>query len=227
MATRISGLIFAVGLGVTLTCQAEDIYFQETSQPVQEQMQPTPVEQPMNHLVTSATASPEQTQLDKTDTSEKPGFWQRQWNTVTETYHAPDSELYIPLYTWHNRATYDHDKIKEYNENPWGIGYGKYRYDEDGDWHAVYAMIFMDSHDDPEPIIGYAFEKIWRPSKNWRFGAGFTLGITMRSDFDYIPIPAPLPLLSVGYRQLTLETTYIPGGKNNGNVLFTWLRWQL
>lgn len=44
------------------------------------------------------------------------------------------SELYVPLRTWHNRATYDHNKLKEFNESPWGLGYGKGYIDEKGDW---------------------------------------------------------------------------------------------
>ena len=57
--------------------------------------------------------------------------------------------------------------------------------------------------------------------------AGFTVGVTARSDYSYIPFPAILPLVSVEYRRLALQATYIPGGHNNGNVLFGWLRWQL
>ncbi|MCW3480249.1 lipid IV(A) palmitoyltransferase PagP [Neisseriaceae bacterium JH1-16] len=158
----------------------------------------------------------------------KPGFWQHSWDNIAATWDSDQYELYLPVETWHNRAFYDREKIDEYNERPWGLGIGRYRYDADGDWHAVYAMAFLDSHKDVEPFAGYAFQKIWRPGgDDLRLGAGFTLGMTARSDYSYVPIPVVLPLVSVEYRRLALQATYIPGGHNNGNVLFAWLRWQL
>ena len=156
-----------------------------------------------------------------------PGFWQRSWDNVETTWRSDRYELYLPAITWHNRAFYDRDKIDEYNEHPWGLGLGRYRYDSDGNWHALYAMFFLDSHDKVEPFAGYAWQKIWRPADDVRLGAGFTVGVTARSDYSYIPFPAILPLVSVEYRRLALQATYIPGGHNNGNVLFGWLRWQL
>ncbi|MCG9025026.1 lipid IV(A) palmitoyltransferase PagP [Laribacter hongkongensis] len=155
------------------------------------------------------------------------GFWQRSWDNVETTWRSDRYELYLPAITWHNRAFYDRDKIDEYNEHPWGLGLGRYRYDSDGNWHALYAMFFLDSHDKVEPFAGYAWQKIWRPADDVRLGAGFTVGVTARSDYSYIPFPAILPLVSVEYRRLALQATYIPGGHNNGNVLFGWLRWQL
>lgn len=155
-------------------------------------------------------------------------LWHRLLNNISLTWDSPNQELYIPLNTWHNRWTYDDDKIESYNERPWGIGYGKYRYDEDNNWHAVYAMAFMDSHNEVEPIIGYGYQKMWIPGEmdGWRFGIGFTASITARHEYHYIPIPLPLPLLSIEYNKFALQTTYIPGTYNNGNVLFTWMRWQ-
>lgn len=50
-------------------------------------------------------------------------------------------------------------KTNRYNETPWGFGMGKYRYDNDGDWHSLYAMAFMDSNNRVQPIMGYGFEK--------------------------------------------------------------------
>ncbi|MDN0074722.1 lipid IV(A) palmitoyltransferase PagP [Crenobacter sp. SG2303] len=157
----------------------------------------------------------------------KPGFWQYSWVNIADTWRSDQYELYVPVEAWHNRAFYDKEKIDRFNERPWGLGIGRYRYDADGDWHAVYAMAFLDSHRDVEPFGGYAFQTLWRPISNLRLGAGFAVGVTARSDSGYVPIPAVLPLVSVEYRKLALQATYIPGGHNNGNVLFAWLRWQL
>ena len=54
----------------------------------------------------------------------------------------------IPINTWHNQHYYRAEKIDGVNEWPSGLGVGKYRYDEDGDWHGLYATVFLDLHDD-------------------------------------------------------------------------------
>ncbi|HGN0867665.1 TPA: lipid IV(A) palmitoyltransferase PagP [Providencia alcalifaciens] len=156
------------------------------------------------------------------------GLWDKFTNNVSTTWDSDKYELYIPFFTWHNRLMYDKEKTDTYNEEPWGFGIGKYRYDEDNDWHALYAMAFMDSHNKVEPIVGYGFQKMWIPGDldGFRMGAGFTLGITAREEYSYIPLPAPLPLVSIEYDKLSVQATYIPGTYNNGNVLFAWLRWQ-
>lgn len=155
-----------------------------------------------------------------------PDWWQRISHEVDQTWHSDRNELFVPLHTWHNRHMYTAEKIASYNENPWGIGAGKYRYDDQGNWHALYAMAFLDSHSKLEPIAGYGYEKIWRPGGDWRLGAGFTAGLTARDDYHYYPIPLILPLVSVGFGRFTLQSTYVPGGKGYGNILFTWMRWQ-
>lgn len=153
--------------------------------------------------------------------------WSHIEDSLSKTWNADNYELLIPINTWHNRHYYSSEKIDEYNENPWGLGIGKYRYDNEGDWHSFYAMAFSDSHKDIEPAAGYAFQKKWRPSDEFRIGAGYTAGFTFRKDYDYLPIPVLAPIASIEYKQLALQSTYIFGGKGNGNILFTWLRWQL
>nr|WP_170158962.1 lipid IV(A) palmitoyltransferase PagP [Brenneria alni] len=157
-------------------------------------------------------------------------WWQRSKNNLSKTWsESPNHDIYIPAITWHNRWTYDKDKTDEYNERPWGAGYGVSRLDEDGDWHSLYIMAFKDSHNKWEPIGGYGFEKRWHPTRDQDFqlGLGFTAGVTMRDNWNYIPIPVLLPLASISYQNLSFQATYIPGTHNNGNVFFAWFRWQI
>lgn len=156
------------------------------------------------------------------------GFWDRAKQSLSKTWHSPDRDLFVPLNTWHNRHTYDRHKIDRYNERPWGLGYAVSRIDDDGDWHSIYAMAFKDSHNKFQPIIGYGYQKYWRPfDGKFALGGGYTLGVTARDDMHWIPIPAPLPIVSINYDRLAIQSTYIPGGHNNGNVLFTWAVWRL
>lgn len=155
------------------------------------------------------------------------------WDTFTgnvqQTWQQPDNiDVYVPAITWHNRWTYDEEHIKRYNERPWGAGGGVSRYDDKGNWHGLYLMAFKDSFNKWEPFGGYGWEATWRPlaDQNFHYGLGYTAGITARHNWGYYPVPAILPLASIGYGSLNFQMTYIPGTYNNGNVYFAWLRWQ-
>lgn len=154
-------------------------------------------------------------------------WYRRLWDGTTELWRGGASELYLPFHTHHLRFAYTRDKIDEYQENTFGIGYGSGRYRDNGDWHGLYAMGFQDSHFKPSYMAGYGYMTYWRPAEDLRLGVGFTAFLMARSDYaGYIPFPAALPIASLGYKNLSLETAYVPGGKGNGNVLFVWARYQ-
>lgn len=188
-----------------------------------------PTSMPASSVLATTASSVSASQADSIATSNPvPGnYWGSAKQALQQVWDSDQYELYVPLHIWHNRRTYSATKIASYNEDPWGIGFGKYRYDAAGNWHALFAMAFLESHNTIEPIVGYGYQKMWRPAQDWRLGAGFTVGVTMRSDYNYLPIPILLPIASIEYGRFSVQTTYIPGGHNNGNVLFTWLRWRM
>lgn len=144
---------------------------------------------------------------------------------IAATYGEGRWSAMIPVRVWHNRLTYDKEHIDKYNEEPWGFGLGLSRFRGD-DWHGLYAMAFKDSNSYMETFFGYAFmkNKALDEANHWKLGYGYTLGITQRHEYSYIPVPLPLPIVSLGYKRVTLNAAYVPGVKNDGNVLFSWLR---
>ncbi|GHD92506.1 lipid A palmitoyltransferase PagP [Pseudocitrobacter faecalis] len=150
-------------------------------------------------------------------------------DNIAQTWDEPQHyDLYVPAITWHARFAYDKEKTDRYNERPWGAGFGVSRWDENGNWHGIYLMAFKDSWNKWEPIGGYGWEKTWRPltDDNFRLGLGYTVGVTARDNYNYVPIPVLLPMASIGYGPATFQMTYIPGTYNNGNVYFAWMRFQ-
>lgn len=135
-------------------------------------------------------------------------------------------DLYLPLYAWHNRLTYDREHIDRYNENPWGAGFGISRYNSEGTWSALYALYFEDSNSYGETYFGYArqWNRYAGENNAWHAGVGYALGLTQRHEYSYIPVPLPLPMAGAGYRNFELHAVYIPGIKNDGNVLFAFSR---
>nr|WP_208949870.1 lipid IV(A) palmitoyltransferase PagP [Rahnella sp. ChDrAdgB13] len=157
------------------------------------------------------------------------GLWSSFKNNIAETWNKPQQQdLFIPVLTRHNRHTHSKKQIDGYNEHPWGGGYGVSRYDDKGNWHALYAMAFKDSFNHWEPVAGYGYEKIWQPfsDQEFRLGAGYIAAISARDNYDYVPFPMVLPLVSAGYSRVTFQATYVPGTNTKGNVLFGWFRFQ-
>ena len=160
------------------------------------------------------------------DEAEK-GFFADAWDTVKLTYDTGKSELLVPTYTWHLPFAYTRQKIDEYQNYPLGLGIGRGRIDEKGNYHGVYAMGFQDSHFKPEWLVGYAWKTYWDLGAGIKGGLGFTTGITARSDYShYMPVPLIFPMGSVESGRWSLDIAYVPGGKGNGNVMFFTNKWR-
>lgn len=131
-------------------------------------------------------------------------------------------ELYLPLHSHHLRSAYTREQIRHFNESPWGLGLGKGLHGKNGDWHGVYALVFQDSHAKPEYSLGYSYKTFWPVlTDDARFGLGMTVLLTSRADIrHYTPFPLLLPIISLEYRDVSLEANFVPGGKKNGNVFF-------
>lgn len=151
---------------------------------------------------------------------------------IKDVFVSEGYDVLLPVLMWHNRAMYD-DVTS--NEVPWGIGIGKSMFDAEGDSHMLFAMGFSDSNKDFQPFIGYGLLYNWRPvdETDFRLGGGFILGITARKHWDpmpdgfsYVPFPAALPAVGVGYKSFDAVFTYIPWVRNNGNVLFGILKYH-
>lgn len=144
-------------------------------------------------------------------------------------WNSKNYDVYVPFYAWHNRFTYDDEHIAKYNEKALGFGLGRSVYDEQGNWYGVYAFAFRDSNSKLETVAGFAYQKNQNLDENgdWKIGIGYTLGITQREEYAYVPVPIPLPIAGIEYKRWALQGAYVPGLKNFGNVALFWLRFRL
>lgn len=135
-------------------------------------------------------------------------WWDAVTDDISQTWEQPDRyDLYLPFLSWHARFMYDKEKTDNYNEMPWGGGLGVSRYNDEGNWSALFAMMFKDSHNEWQPAMGYGWEKGWYldNAKDFRLGLGAAAGITARDDFaNYVPLPFIFPLFSAGYKRVTV-----------------------
>ena len=145
---------------------------------------------------------------------------------LSQTWTQGRDEVYLPFHAHHMRYAYTQEKIDSFREDSWGLGYGRSRYDEEGNWHGWYGMAFLDSHSKIEPIVGYGYQWIWGPQQGLHAGLGYTVMVTARRDIsNYMPIPGILPIASINYDRASLNATFVPGGDGNGNIIFLWGRY--
>lgn len=157
-----------------------------------------------------------------------PAWFKPACETLHQTWTEGRNELYFTGYAWHNRYLYSKERIDTYNELAWGGGLGKSYYNKKGDWNGLYAFVFLDSHKNPDPFVGYSFVKMKHFNEDVHAGLGYGVFVTARPDiFHNIPFPGILPLLTLGYKRFTLTATYIPGAAGAGNVLFLFARYLL
>lgn len=135
-----------------------------------------------------------------------------------------DNILYLSGYAYHDRGTYSEEKIESFNELAWGAGFGRTLIDAKGNSNTLFALAFLDSHEDIEAQVGYAREWRWQFAEHAAVGGGFVAMLVSRSDiFNHFPFPAILPVASLEVHRVALMASYIPklgGDGGNGNVLY-------
>lgn len=158
----------------------------------------------------------------------KRGFVAKITDRLKEIYKDGKEVVYFSGFAYHDRNTYTKEKLAELNEKAWGFGYGRERINENGNYESINLMTFLDSHNDPSYTLAYFWQKLFRVSGSTTLGAGFTAGLTSRSDIlHHVPIPYAFPAFSVNVGKYSLMSILIPklnGGINHGAVLFLFLK---
>ena len=151
------------------------------------------------------------------------------WERSKEAWRKGAWDLYFTGYAWHAPYAYNKQKREEYNDFAAGGGVGRSVFDDDGDRHSLYGMVFEDSHYKPQYTAGYAWMRYSgsRDSLNW--GLGYTVYLFARSDVNhYVPAPMAGLLASARYESLELMVAAVPFGKaDSGNIALVFLRWSL
>jgi len=151
--------------------------------------------------------------------------WWESWKAdLRATWNSREHAIMIPFNTYHVRGTYDNDRLKQFNEMPWGLGVERHYTDELRNRHSLYVLVFSESYSKPQPAVGYAWEKniFLNNTRTARVGLGFNAMLTGRYKSNYFPLPGATPTFSVNYRCYSVQTTWVPYlGRNDGNVFLT------
>lgn len=159
-------------------------------------------------------------------------WWQYAKSKANSIATEGQADLYLTGYSYHGRHTYTADRIAEFNEESWGIGYGKSLTNARGDEESLFFIMISDSHYKPQPMLGYAYQWMWPVVKSGlEIGAGYAAMAVSRADyFGGVPFPLVLPVASIGTKKFRAMASYIPrisNSKGNGDVLFVFCRVEL
>ena len=133
------------------------------------------------------------------------------WRGMKTIISDGNTGLLIPAYTIHPGWAYKTNKRRNENGYTWGGGISRNLIDARGNRRIVYAMAFSDSHSNIEPFLGYGWLSRWRIGNSpLHAEAGYTIGLTARGDYKWIPFPAPLPLVGIGTDSFSLYGTFVP-----------------
>lgn len=133
------------------------------------------------------------------------------------------TEVYLPLYTYHAPYAYSSERRAELNAYPLGVGIGKGITKESGEWEGVYALVFSDSHREAEPVVGYGRTWPLVGDKSRNISIGFEAFMTSRADtLNNLPFPGILPIITATpIESLKFTAVVIPGLQHGtGNVVF-------
>jgi len=157
-----------------------------------------------------------------TETEAESSLYQSVKNHLGDIWDNGLYQILFPIHTYHSPLTYNSEKRKKYNENPWGGGIGKYIEPEPNRRYGLSFMTFQDSFNKPEPTFFYSWQHLWRAGKDFRPTAGFVAGITFRENYHWLPIPGAAPTIGLEYKSFSIDTLYVPGF----DVFLTWLTWR-
>jgi len=153
-----------------------------------------------------------------------PSWWQGWKSNLRATWESDDHAVIVPLNIYHVRSTYTRERIERYNEMPWGLGFERYHTNSSRNRHSFYVLAFSDSYARVQSNVGYAWEKscFLDNAGDMRIGLGFNATVAFRYRQDYLPFPGVIPMISLNYKCLSLQTTWVPYiGPSNGNVFLT------
>jgi palmitoyl transferase len=158
-------------------------------------------------------------------------FVDRACSRLVHTWKNGNHEIMLSGFQWHLPYSYEPAKRAELNENAWGGGYARTVEEAGGNTHTVYFLAFLDSHENVQNNLGYAWSTYWGPRDGPQPGLGYTVFIVQRPDIaSGFPVPAVLPTASLRMGPFTLVSSFIPklnGGVNHGSVLYVFGRYTL
>jgi palmitoyl transferase len=145
------------------------------------------------------------------DEEQNKGWLSGAWDGTKRIWSEGSQDLYISGYVWHMPYKWSAERRSSFNNNAWGLGYGRTLADERDNQRMLYAIIATDSYRKPMYMAGYAWLARWPITGELRVGAGYSALLVRHESTADFPVPVVVPLVSVGSNNAALYVTYISG----------------
>ena len=145
-------------------------------------------------------------------TEQEKGWWSGAWDGTKRIWREGGHDLYLSGYYWHSPVWYSAEQRSKYSDTAFGLGYGRTLTDEKDNQRMLFAIVAQDSLRKPMYLAGYAWLARWRiGDEGFRVGAGYSVTVISHSSLDYIPVPFPTPMLSLGTDRVSAFATWVGG----------------
>ena len=140
------------------------------------------------------------------------GWFHGAWDGIKRIWNDGRNDIYLSGYYVHLPYRFTAEERASYNDWGLGGGIGRSLIDERDNERMLFGMVVQDSYSKPMYLAGYGWLARWKIADELRVGAGYTVTIISNSKAtNYIPFPAPTPLVSIGTDDVALYGTFIPG----------------
>jgi len=136
------------------------------------------------------------------------GWFSDQWEAGKSLASHGRMSLLLPIQTYHSPARYENSE--QQNAYPFGAGIASYSIDDRDNERMLFAVAFSDSHYSVEPMAGYAWLARWPLFGGIKGGLGYVAVVSARTDTNWFPVPAVLPLVSLGTDAASLYAVHVP-----------------
>lgn len=148
-----------------------------------------------------------------TRTPAEAGFFSRTGEGLKRLWSEGRPTLIVSGYAWHLPWKHKTERQKAFNDAAWGAGFGWTFAENDRRMRIFYAVANDDSHNKMQYMTGYAWQARWHPYGTLRVGAGYTMFLIGRHEYNYVPIPLMLPAFTLGTDAVDMFATYVPYGE--------------
>lgn len=143
------------------------------------------------------------------------------YNRGRQLWAEGDNILFLSGKYWHLAYGFPEESRKHYNNDAWGLGFGRRVYDENQNETMFWAMVSEDSHRAPLPMVGASWLARWKIMGDVYVGAGYSIAVIAHKTMtNYIPVPVAAPIVSVGGERNSVYVTFI------NNILYAFAGFQ-
>lgn len=139
------------------------------------------------------------------------GWLSGAWDGTKRIWNDGSEDLYVSGYVWHMPYKWSAERRSTFNNNAWGLGYGRTLTDDRDNQRMLFGIIASDSYRRPMYMAGYAWLARWPLAGELRIGAGYSALLVRHESTADFPVPVVVPLASIGTNSAALYATFISG----------------